>query len=221
MASAAPSPSTSPVTTLITSVADSAFVIAFFTAILYFAGASFQHAYYARFGINPALLATTSIGIAVEGANAILFTASAWLFAILPILVVASLAALLSAYLDKRRVAVSSPPLYTSVAITAVRVLAITLTLLIVGFAGDIAGASQAQQRITNLQQNRTWSYHLARETISGVAIGQSTDASWILTISGVRQIKTSEIQRIDGPLLTIVTASAKTAATAPSAARP
>jgi hypothetical protein len=209
MASTARSPGTT--RSLLASVADSAFIIAIAGAVFYFAGSTFRHAYYTRFGINPALLPNTNVGVALEGANAILFTAGAWFGAFFPLLVVISLVTLVGAYLDKRRVAASAIPIYIGVATIAVRLIGAVLILTIIAFAGTIAGASQAKDRFNNLRQGKVWTYHLEQDVVSGLAVGQTVEATWVLTKDGVRQLKTSAIRRVDGPLFNLVSAPTNT----------
>jgi hypothetical protein len=211
MVRAAKSPKT--VRSFPVSFADSAFVIAIAGAALYFTGSSYQHAYYTRFGVDPAILSSTDGHIAVEGARAIIsqlgrgyhWACERWL----PLLVIVFPAILVGVWFRKPMFAASArfKPVFAAwaarlkIGLAGAAVLVVAI-LVLVAFAGRLAGDAQAQGTIAEVREGRVWTYHLEHDVISGLPVGQTAEATWVLTQSGVRQLKTGAILKIDGPKL-------------------
>ncbi|OAN57192.1 hypothetical protein A7X12_08180 [Sphingomonas sp. TDK1] len=176
--------------------------------LFYFAGWSYEQAYYMRFAIDPSIISTSSLTLALDGVRALIFsiaTMAPWMMigAVLLMLLAVS-----AEWLDRRYFPARSTRNLTSFGITLfLSLLGITGLMLLLG--SNSAGARTAGDRIRNVREGNVWNYHLDSETLSGVAIGQNAQASWILTKAGVRQIKTDAIRTIDGPLLKRVAESA------------
>jgi len=183
-------------------LSDSTLLLAGAAGTLYFAGSEYQQAYYQRFSIDPGVISTSSFTLALDGVKAMLFT-STILFAWIPVVaIVLMLLGIAADQFDRRRSSDGkSPRDATTLVMTLAWSLLFATALVLVLNSGD-AGASRAADRFRNVHDGKVWDYHLDSETISGVGIGQNPAATWILTKTGVRQVKTDAIRRVDGPLL-------------------
>jgi len=198
-------PPSAPLHGIVSKLIDSAFVIATIAAALYFAGWTYRQSYYGRFAIDPSSLTGSSVAIAVEGAGAIVSTTAAWLLAALPILIAVLLIPLLGYLLDRFRGTSNSGAFFNSLAALMTRVVVSVIAILLVMAAGEVAAASRARARIANVTGDRVWIYHTAGGAIRGVTLAQNGETTWLLTKTGVRPIRTADIQLIDGPLFDAV----------------
>lgn len=184
-------------------IADSAMVIAAAGAALYFAGWTYRQTYYLHFGIDPSSLTVSNIAIAVEGLVAILTTFAAWLYAVLPMLVVTAIVMVVAQRIGRKRRPDHNPSVFDQIAMLMGRVGLCTLAGFLVLSAGTIAAKENVKDRFANVRSGKVWTYHLGSRIIAGVMIAQNDGTTWLLTKEGVRALRTSDISLTDGPLFT------------------
>lgn len=180
---------------------------------LYFVGWSYRQTYYELFALDPSSLGGTNIAIAVEGVNALVQMLWQWgiaakwpLVATFAVLLVAAAVERVPALERKIRVTRASNSETKGAMGRASWIALAVIGLLFMGLSGPLAAQWRARDRVDNVRQGETWSYHLPHETIDGVTIAQAGDLTWVLTCSGMRALRTSDIQRVDGPLFQRVT---------------
>jgi hypothetical protein len=177
-------------------------------ATLYFVGWSYRQSYYGQFALDPASLGGTNIAIAVEGVNALVQMLWQWIKAMQWLMIATVVMLLVVTIVERLRArragSTEATTAKTSVSGWTSRPMWIALAAfgsLFVGLSGQLAGRWHARDRVENVRRGETWSYHLSRETIDGVTIAQAGELTWVLTCSGMRPLRTGDIQRIDGPL--------------------
>lgn len=179
---------------------DSALVIAVVLAGLQFSGWTYRQAFLKRFSIDPSSLNSSNVAISVEGFTAIVTTFVAWAIASVSLFALAIGAWFFIRWVDRRRG--NDGTLTDQTSILMAQVSCFLLVLMIVLASGSIAGREAAGDRIANVRRGEVWTYHLERETVAGVPIAQSDNTLWILTRTGVRLIRTTDVRLINGPLL-------------------
>lgn len=182
-------------------------------AVLYFVGWSYRQTFYGQFALDPANLGGSNIAIAVEGVNALVQMLWQWMIAIrwLSIVTVAMLVIVAIVERVRARRAGIREPRPAEADVTGRRsrptwIALAALASLLVGLSGQLAGRWHARDVIENVRRGETWSFHLPREIIDGVTIAQAGDVTWVLTCSGMRPLRTTDIQRVDGVLFREVT---------------
>lgn len=186
------------------SIIDSALIIAIVLAIFNYAGWTYRQAYLKRFSIDPSSLDSSSVAIVVDGVGAIGTTLFAWIAASAFLLVVGFCMWVFVWWVERRRG--SRGPLADQTAILMFQAGLIAFAFVFVFWGGSIAGRRAAEDRIANVWRGEVWTYHMAREIISGVPIAQGSSTTWLLTKAGVRPIPTTDIRLINGPLFNQLT---------------